>query len=166
MPLIHLGLGGNLGDPAENIRSALALIEKRGLGKVVAVSSLWRTEPVGIAEQPWFVNAAAAIETKLPPDLLLPRLQLIERDLGRPAERVKDGPRMIDLDILLAGGLVLPTPGIPHPRMHRRKFVLAPLSEIAPDVIHPVLGKSIIQLYATLDDESVVEKIGPLETVH
>jgi 2-amino-4-hydroxy-6-hydroxymethyldihydropteridine diphosphokinase len=164
MTVAYIGLGGNLSDPAANIRRALALVGRR-LGRVTAVSSRWRTEPKGILEQPWFVNAAAAVETSLSPADFLAGLLSIEIELGRPAHRIKDGPRPIDLDLLLYGALSLSTPNlvVPHPRMHRRRFVLAPLAEIAPEAVHPTLGRTVAGLLAVLEDTAQAEKVGPVE---
>ena len=165
MTLAYIGLGGNLSDPVANIRRALALVAERRLGRVTAVSSLWRTEPVGVLEQPWFVNAAAAVETDLAPADFLAGLMAIESELGRPPHHVKDGPRTIDLDLLLYGALTLSVPGltVPHPRLSRRKFVLAPLAEIAPHLVHPAMGRTVAGLLAIVDDSATVEKIGPME---
>jgi len=164
MPTVYVGLGGNVNDPADAIRKALALIDERGLGRVTAVSSLWKTEPVGLLEQPWFVNAATEVETELPPDIFLAGLKAIERELGRKERRVKNGPRNIDLDLLLYDDLVRPAPDpvIPHPRMHQRRFVLAPLAEIAPHVVHPTRGRTVAGLLAVLDDPSQADKMGPV----
>ncbi|MDR3717183.1 MAG: 2-amino-4-hydroxy-6-hydroxymethyldihydropteridine diphosphokinase [Bryobacteraceae bacterium] len=119
--------------------------------KLLAVSSLYRTEPVGYLDQDWFLNAVARIETRLSPREFLTRLLAIERDLGR-VRTVRNGPRTIDLDILLWGDLVLREDDlvIPHPRLQERLFVLEPLAEIAPGVCHPVLGIGIGECRARL----------------
>jgi 2-amino-4-hydroxy-6-hydroxymethyldihydropteridine diphosphokinase len=158
---IYIGLGGNLGDPVISIRNALDMIGNSGLGKVVRLSSNYRTEPVGIKDQPWFVNAAAEVETGAPPEQFRKGLEKIELDLGRTGERKRDGPRPIDLDILLWGDQVIEHKDlvIPHPRMHERRFVLVPLAEIAPEAAHPVLRKTVRQLLENLDDPARVEKI-------
>jgi len=157
---VAIGLGGNLGDPAENISSALAMIEEKGLGSVEKRSSNYRTEPVGIKDQPWFVNAAALVKTELNPEEFHKGLKEIEREMGRPDKRVKDGPRLIDLDILLWQDEIIDTNDlvVPHPRMHQRRFVLDPLAEIAPGLLHPKLNKSISELLQELEDPAAVEK--------
>ena len=138
--IVGLGLGGNLGDPRAAIATALAEIEARALGRIVAVSSLWRTPPWGDADQPAFLNACALIETTLEPRALLDALKALENDLGRtPARRW--GPRLIDMDILFHGDRRIDDADltIPHRDMMARAFVLAPLAEIAGErIIHGV----------------------------
>jgi len=158
---VFIGLGANLGERAAAIREALDLLEARGLGRVVRASSLYRTEPVGFRDQPWFINAAAQIETGMDPADFFFGLQEIEREMGRPQPRVAQGPRLIDLDLLLWEEAVISSPDlkVPHPRMHLRRFVLVPLAEIAPLARHPSLKLTITDLLESLADTSVVEKL-------
>jgi 2-amino-4-hydroxy-6-hydroxymethyldihydropteridine diphosphokinase len=150
-----IGVGSNLDDPAsrciEAVHRASAV---RGI-KVLRTSSLYRTEPVGFMEQEWFVNAVMEIRTVLSPHELLNALRGIEDGMGR-ARGPKWGPRIIDLDILLYGQEIIQddTLIIPHPEMHKRRFVLAPLCELASYVIHPGFGISVRGLMNRLVDES------------
>jgi 2-amino-4-hydroxy-6-hydroxymethyldihydropteridine diphosphokinase len=145
MATVYLGLGSNLGNRARSIYRALRLLGSCvRLGKI---SSLYETEPVGLAEQPWFLNLVCCGETDLSPEALLNLAKTIERQMGRK-RGVRFGPRLIDIDILLYDDLVLSTPQleIPHPRLHERAFVLIPLSEVAPGLIHPVLNRGVQEL--------------------
>ena len=158
MPIAAIGLGANLpsaaGVPAETIAAAIDRLAR--FGRVTACSGLYRTAPVGYADQPTFVNAAVLLETELAPLPLLDALLGIERCFGRDrAAGLPKGPRTLDLDLLLYGGLVLDDPALtlPHPAMHERRFVLAPLAEIAPEWRHPVLGETISELLADLPQE-------------
>ena len=148
MTVAYVGIGSNIGNRRYNCMKAIELLRKGGL-KVSKVSSLYETEPWGVKDQPRFINMAVEIETALPPEKLLALLKATEKKMGRK-ESVRWGPRQIDLDILLYGELAMrsDTLTIPHPHMHERKFVLEPLSEIAPKTIHPVLRKTIAALLA------------------
>ena len=153
MPTVYLGLGANLGKRRETIDAALARLADHRAIRVCAVSALIETAPVGgPAGQPNYLNGAAAIETNLDPAALLAELKRIEHDLGR-RDGPRWGPRPIDLDILLYGDLALASPDltIPHPRLRERRFVLAPLAQIAPDAIDPVTGLAVRALLARLD---------------
>lgn len=146
MSTVYIGIGSNLGDRHKNCLRAVELLKQSGLS-VTKQSSVHETEPWGITDQPAFLNMAVEIETVLLPIELLALLKKIEKDMGRQ-EAVRWGPRIIDLDILLYDDITLNTDAliIPHPLMHEREFVLRPLSELAEDLIHPVLGKKIGEL--------------------
>jgi 2-amino-4-hydroxy-6-hydroxymethyldihydropteridine diphosphokinase len=155
-----LSLGSNLGDKRRNLKRAIGHLKKASV-RILRASSLYQTQPVGKADQPWFVNQAVEVETDRTPWALLGLLQSIEKKMGRTKTNRND-PRLIDLDILLAVDTVMDTPElvIPHARMAARNFVLVPLCEIAPDVLHPVLGKPVKALLAESCDRSVVQKLG------
>lgn len=145
---VYLGLGSNVGDREEYIEQAIFLLEKNPAIQVSKRSANYETEPEGGADQPPFINAAVSIITKLPPEKLLEVCQEIETALGRDRE-MEWGPRTMDIDILLYEDQIISEDKlqIPHPLMHERMFVLKPLKEIAPNAIHPVLEKSVEDLY-------------------
>jgi 2-amino-4-hydroxy-6-hydroxymethyldihydropteridine diphosphokinase len=137
-----VGLGANLGEREETIRAAVrALAEEDGV-EVVAVSTLRETEPVGVGEQPLYLNGAAELETTLAAHVLLDLLLVVERRFGRVRTPGEHGPRTLDLDLLVYGDEVLAEPGlaVPHPRLHERRFVLEPLAELAPTLVVPGRG--------------------------
>lgn len=146
MFIAYLGIGSNLGNREENCLRAIELLEKKGI-KIKKRSSLYETKPWGIENQPLFLNMAIEIETNLQPEKLLKLLKDIEVELGRK-NTIKWGPRIIDLDILLFNDIIVDKKDlkIPHPLMHKREFVLKPLSEIAPEIYHPLLKCRIDEL--------------------
>lgn len=142
MTRAYVGLGANLGDRERTLRAAVeALAAEEGI-EVVAVSTLRETEPVGVGEQPRFLNGAAELETTLTARELLDRLLAVEQRFGRIRIPGEHGPRTLDLDLLLYGDEVIDEPGltVPHPRLHKRRFVLEPLAELAPGLVVPGRG--------------------------
>jgi 2-amino-4-hydroxy-6-hydroxymethyldihydropteridine diphosphokinase len=141
----YIGLGSNLGERESMIRQALEALAALPGTELVRASSLYDTEPVGDVEQPNFLNAVAQVETELPPSQLLWNLQLIEKRLGRERTR-RWGPRVIDLDLLLYGDEIVEEPSlrVPHPEIARRAFVLVPLVELEPLLVHPATGETML----------------------
>ena len=162
-PNVYLGLGSNLGERLAALDEALRQMEARGF-RTVRRSSIWQTEPVGEVPQGWYLNAVVEGETELSPRELMNVCLETERSMGRIREE-KNGPRVIDVDVLFFGEEKLEEPGlvIPHPRLHLRRFVLEPLFEIAPTLLHPVLGLSVDELRARCTDASAVRPFVPVE---
>ena len=162
MQTVFIGMGANLaswaGAPEATLAAAALRLES--LGRVVCRSSLYSTAPVGFAEQPRFVNAVVELETELEPRALLERLLAIEQEFGRDrAAGTANGPRTLDLDLLLFGEFILSEPGlgIPHPRLAERAFVLIPLNEIAPQAVVPGVAKTVGQLLTRLIEAAKAE---------
>jgi len=151
--LAYIGIGSNLGDRQANCLGAIDALDRSAGVKVSARSRLYLTEPVGYAEQDWFANAAVQVQTDLGPDQLLALLQTLQREAGRTEGGPRNGPRVLDLDLLFFDSLVATAPDleIPHPRLHQRRFVLQPLCDIDPEFIHPVYGLSLSRLLEGLD---------------
>jgi 2-amino-4-hydroxy-6-hydroxymethyldihydropteridine diphosphokinase len=154
MAVVYLGIGSNLGDKKNNCLKALDGLSERGV-VITKRSSFYMTKPWGIEEQPDFVNMALEVETEIPPEELLDILKVIEKEMGR-RDGIRWGPRLIDLDILLYGDITVQSESlvIPHPLLHKRDFVLLPLTEIAPEAVHPALKMTISELKKRYDDET------------
>ena len=142
---VYLSLGSNLGDRLENLKEAISALPPQM--DVKAKSRLYETPPWGYEDQPRFINQVVRVQTYLEPDALLKHIKRLEIALGRKAT-FRNGPRLIDIDILMYDDVVLNTPllTLPHPRMHERGFVLLPMMDIAPDLIHPLTGKSVREM--------------------
>jgi 2-amino-4-hydroxy-6-hydroxymethyldihydropteridine diphosphokinase len=158
----YLGAGSNLGNREGHLRSGLLRLGPRGI-RLVEVSSLWETEPVGAPGSGWFLNLCAAIETTLPPVEAMRALLAVEEDVGR-IRTERNAPRTLDLDLLLLDDLVLTASSVtlPHPRMWERRFVLAPLAEIAPALRNPRTGRTVAEELAALSDPAQVRRVGAI----
>jgi 2-amino-4-hydroxy-6-hydroxymethyldihydropteridine diphosphokinase len=161
--IVYIALGSNLGDRAAMLARAEQAMGEAGV-RVLRRSSVYTTEPVDAPPQPWFLNSVVEAETSLTPVQLLHVLAGIERGLGRRRITPR-GPRTLDLDILLYGSSVINTPElqVPHPGLPNRRFVLAPLAELAPGLRHPVLHKSIADLLANTTDRSKIRRWDPAD---
>ena len=156
--MVYLSLGSNLGDRAANLEAAIQCL--RESETVSAVSGFYEAEPVELPDQPWFLNCVVALQTQKSPSELLKKALAIEQQMGRVRLRDK-GPRSIDIDIILFDDTIVDDHGlkIPHPAMQRRRFVIAPLAEIAPDALHPQLKKTAQELLAALPEGQVVRRL-------
>jgi 2-amino-4-hydroxy-6-hydroxymethyldihydropteridine diphosphokinase len=157
----YIGIGANLGDRIATLRTAVHRLGE--VGAVTRVSSLFETDPVGYESQPAFLNAVVELQTTLDATELIYALLGIEASLGR-TRSFRNAPRTLDLDLLLLGDRVVATDDthVPHPRLQERSFVLTPLAELAPDAVHPVLRRSVTQLYDALDSRDGVARVaGP-----
>ena len=172
--LAYLSLGSNVGDRQAHLRDAIARLAVAG--RVASVSSFYETEPVEVTDQAWFLNCAVVLETTKAPEPLMAAVLNIEQEMGRRRTQ-KKGPRTIDIDILLfenastggtiMGGTIIDSQQltVPHPAMHRRRFVLEGLAEIAPQALHPVLKKTVRELLDQLPAGPIVRKLMPYQSV-
>lgn len=151
---VYISVGSNIGDKLANCKSGIEALACSGENLLRKVSGFYRTEPVDFKDQDWFVNAAVRITTSLDPLALLKELQAIQLSAGRQKSRVRFGPRILDLDIIFFDDRIINTPDliVPHPRMHKRRFVLQPICDIDSSIIHPVIKKNIQDLLDDLDD--------------
>lgn len=160
---VYLGLGSNLGDRLAWLQTAVQRLDEIDGVHLEAASSVWETAPVGVVDQPWFLNAVVVVTTGLEPEALLAAMQRIEADCHRQRDR-HWGPRTLDLDLLLFGQrrLDLPELTVPHPHLIERAFVLAPLCELAPDLVHPVSGRRLADHLTALEESQSLRCLGPL----
>lgn len=149
----YISVGSNLGDKLANCRHGVDRLVEATQSKLVTQSHVYQTEPVDDRDQDWFVNYVVCLETNRDPFTVLAAIRRVEQEAGRVRTGRKFGPRILDLDILLFGDRVIDEPHltVPHPRMHKRHFVLRPLCDINPDIIHPILHRSMQQLLTELD---------------
>lgn len=162
MKTAYIGIGSNLGDPENNCLEAVDRIGRIPSCKVTRVSRMYRTEPVGVNGQEWYLNCVAEISSGISAKRLMERLLAIEKDMGRVREGGRWQARIIDLDILMFGMELIHEDNltVPHPLMHRRRFVIVPMVDLAPDLIHPSLGKSMSELLQEIPGDG--QEVKPL----
>ena len=150
----YIGAGSNIGDKLSNCKNGIVSLAKTQNTQTIKWSKFYRTEPVDYKKQDWFINCVVKIKTGLDPVQLIKELKSIEYDAGRLDDTVRYGPRILDMDILLFDDIVMNSSGliIPHPRMHKRRFVLKPMCDIDPFIVHPVFKKEMHHLLAALDE--------------
>ncbi len=160
---VFISVGSNLGGKLENCLKGIAALTDSGKSVLLETSRFFRTSPVDYTEQDWFVNAAVKIGTSMAPLELLDELVAIQHRMGRKTDMIRFGPRVLDLDILIYDDRVIRVPRleIPHPRMHKSAFVLQPICDIDATIIHPVLGKTVVDLLADLNDDD--QRVIPLD---
>jgi 2-amino-4-hydroxy-6-hydroxymethyldihydropteridine diphosphokinase len=153
--IAYISVGSNIGNKLENCKKGVDSLVRSGTVTLKARSPYYKTDPVDYLNQDWFINYVIKIETSLDPFRLLKRLKSIQKDAGRISDAVRFGPRILDLDIILYDSVLIKSESltIPHPRMHKRRFVLKPLCDIDSGIIHPVFKKSIKFLLDLLDDK-------------
>lgn len=156
MHIAYISVGSNIGDKLANCQSGVALLAETGRSRVLAQSRIYATEPVDYEDQDWFVNLMVKLETSLDPLPLLDHIEHIQRAAGRIQDPIRFGPRILDLDIILYDDCVIESERlvVPHPRMHKRRFVLKPICDIDPSIIHPVLKQEMHLLLKRLGDEN------------
>jgi 2-amino-4-hydroxy-6-hydroxymethyldihydropteridine diphosphokinase len=163
--LAWIAIGTNQGNPQRIYKQAVQRLKHHPMGiRVAAESPLYRTEPVGMVCQPWYINGVVVVETQWGPKTLLRVLRRIEAAFGRNRRREKRwGPRRLDLDILFHGERIIHSKflELPHPRLHLRRFVLTPLAQVSPDFLHPIIGKTVDMLLQDVDDTARVELLLP-----
>jgi 2-amino-4-hydroxy-6-hydroxymethyldihydropteridine diphosphokinase len=149
---VYISIGSNIGKPEENCRKGISALRKTNGIQLKKMSKFYETEPVDYKDQAWFINAVVEIKTILDPIKLFNYLKLIEKKIGRSENSIRFGPRILDLDIIFFDDVVMETPDlvIPHPRMDERHFVLKPLCDINPNLVHPVLQKTIKDLLGNI----------------
>ena len=151
----YISVGSNLGSKLENCRRGITALTRSGTCRLIEQSCIYQTEPVDYTNQDWFVNYAVKIETELSPLSLLDLIKDIERDAGRIQDDVRFGPRILDMDIIFYDDIVMNDPRlvIPHPRMHKRRFVLKPICDIDPHINHPILKRNMHFLLDNLEEK-------------
>jgi 2-amino-4-hydroxy-6-hydroxymethyldihydropteridine diphosphokinase len=159
--IAYISVGSNIGNRLENCKNSIISLAESEISIVRAASPFYMTEPVDYINQDWFVNLVVKIETKLDPFRLSDKLKLIQNNAGREHDAVRFGPRIIDLDIIMYDDFVINLPElvIPHPRMHKRRFVLKPICDIDPQIVHPVLKRDMQYLLDRLDDGQMVREL-------
>ncbi|MGD8493358.1 MAG: 2-amino-4-hydroxy-6-hydroxymethyldihydropteridine diphosphokinase [Desulfobacterales bacterium] len=159
--IVYISVGSNMGDRLQNCRQGITALNRSGESRIIAQSRIYMTEPVDYEDQDWFINMVVKLETANDPFELLDIINKVQRAAGRKRDVIRYGPRVLDLDIIFFGNLVLDSDrlAVPHPRMHQRRFVLQPICDIDPTMVHPVLKKDMQSLLDGLakDEQKVIE---------